>query len=89
MKDATRQGIHLATKKLERVAASDDVENTFWKKELLGRETATALLHTVYYYNGKLFGLREAEQRNNLHNFELGLILLNMKKTCSRLSMGT
>jgi hypothetical protein len=72
MKDATRQGIHQATKKPEKEAVSDDDEKLFWKKELLGRKTATTLLHTVYYYNGKLFGLRGSEHRNlTLHNFEL------------------
>lgn len=64
MKDDTRQGIHLTTKKPEKEVGSDDDENLFWKKEILGRKTATALLHTVYYYNGKLFGLRRTEHRN-------------------------
>ena len=31
------------------------------KENLLGAHTAESLLHTMYFYNGKLFGLRANE----------------------------
>ena len=40
---------------------------------LLGTSSAKALLYTVYFYNGKIFGLRGGDHRNIvLNNFELG-----------------
>ena len=38
-------------------------EEIFWKKGLLGRESAECLMHTIYFYCVKLFGLRANEQR--------------------------
>jgi len=40
---------------------------------LLGCQSAKSLLNTVYFYNGKLFGLRGGEHRDiRVANFELG-----------------
>ena len=45
----------------------------FWSKGLLGCGTAKSLLNTVYYYSGKMFGLRRSEHRTlSLKNIELG-----------------
>ena len=46
----------------------------FWSKGLLRFGTAKYLLNTVYYYNGKIFGLRGSERRKemSLKNFEFG-----------------
>ena len=40
---------------------------------LLGTSSAKSFLYTVYFYNGKIFGLRGGDHRNIvLNNFELG-----------------
>lgn len=40
---------------------------------LLGTSSAKSLLYTVYFYNGKIFGLRGGDHRNIVLNiFELG-----------------
>lgn len=55
MRDATCQGVSLATKQNEKEPVSDDDnEKLFWGKQLLGMKTAKTLLNTVYYYNGKM-----------------------------------
>ena len=38
-------------------------ETILWDMALLGANTAESLLNTVYFYNGKLFGLRAGEHR--------------------------
>lgn len=44
-----------------------------WEQGLLGTKSAKTLMHTLYFYNGKLFGLRASEHRLlRLNNFELG-----------------
>ena len=67
MKDATREGLHVKNKKEEKE------EELFWNLNLLGMATAKSLLNTVYFYNGRLFGLRGGEHRSLvLTNFEVG-----------------
>ena len=34
-----------------------------WQKKLLGKHTAESLMYTIYFYNGKLFGIRAGEHR--------------------------
>lgn len=63
MRDGTKHGIDLATKKEERTEITVEEEDILWKKELLGAQTAECLLNTIYFYNGKLFGLRSNEHR--------------------------
>ena len=60
MKEATRMGVTLKTKGDEKEAVNSE-EELFWSKGLFG---AKSLLNTVYFYNGKLFGLRASEHRN-------------------------
>jgi hypothetical protein len=85
MRDATRQGVSLATKQNEKEPVSDDDEKLFWGKQLLGMKTAKTLLNTVYYYNGKLFGLRGGEHRNlTLQNFELGPNFIKYQENVSK-----
>ena len=69
LKDATREGVHLKSKKEEKEAVSDEEEELFWRlTDLLGTSTAKSLLNTVYFYNGKLFGLRGGEHRKLVGN---------------------
>ena len=57
MKDSTRQGVSLQTKKEEKEAVIDEDEEKFWSAGLFGSGTAKQLLDTIYFYNGKMFGL--------------------------------
>ena len=41
----------------------EEEEATLWDMELLGSYSAESLLHIVYYFNGKLFGLRAGKHR--------------------------
>ena len=61
MKDATRCGLTVSTKKDEKEAITDEEEDLFWSKGLMGTGSSNSLLNTVYFYNGKLFGLRGGE----------------------------
>ena len=63
MKDATKCGIAVGSKKVEHKEITVEEETQLWKKGLLGTATAMTLLHTVYFYNGKIFGLRAGEHR--------------------------
>jgi len=58
MKDGTRAGVALQTKREEKEAVSDEDEQLFWRNGLLGQSTAKSLLNSIYFYNGKIFGLR-------------------------------
>ena len=48
--------IHVKDKKTEK--------ELFWNLNALEMSTAKLLLNTVYFYNGKLFGLRGGEHRS-------------------------
>ena len=54
MKDSTRQGVILQTKKEEKEAFTDEDEEKFWSAGLFGSGTAKQLLDTIYFYNGKM-----------------------------------
>ena len=64
MKDATRAGMTAKTRKEEKEAITEEEEELFWEKGLLGNSSSKALLNTVYSNNRKLFGLRGGEHRN-------------------------
>ena len=64
MKQASADGLRNKTKKPDKEGITEEEENTFWEKNLLGSQTAKSLLHTIYFYNGKLFGIRSNEHRN-------------------------
>lgn len=68
MKQANFEGIAKKSKRPEREGIKEDEERIFWDKDLLGCHTAKALLYTVYFYNGKLFGIRSNEHRNLRYN---------------------
>ena len=64
MKEGTRLGIGLANKKEEKQPVNEEDEKKFWTMGLLGKNSAKSLLNLVYFYNGKLFGLRAGEHSN-------------------------
>ena len=60
----------------------------FWQKKLLGTTSAKSLLNTIYFHNGKVFGLRGGDHRNIVvNNFEIGPNLLSLKKMPLKLIM--
>ena len=65
MKDATKCGVTQASKMSEKeeITEREREETILWDMALLGANTAESLLNTVYFYNGKLFGLRTGERR--------------------------
>ena len=50
--------------KPEKEPVSEEEEDGMWAEGHLGVSSAKALINTVYYYNGKLFGLRAGEHRS-------------------------
>ena len=63
----------LKCQKDEKEFVTADEEVKFWEMNLLRTSSAKSLLYTVYFYNGKIFGLRDRDHRNIvLNNFELG-----------------
>ena len=73
MKDATKEGLHIKCQKEVKEFVTTEEERKFWEMNLLGMSSAKSLLYTVYFNNGKIFGLRDGDHRNIvLNNFELG-----------------
>ena len=63
MREANKLGVAQERKMTERKEITEEEESKLWKLNLLGKTTAESLLHTLYFYNGKLFGLRSNEHR--------------------------
>jgi hypothetical protein len=63
MRDATNSGVDIQTKKEVREEITLEEEEIFWQKGPLGQNSAECLLHSIYFYDGKLFGLRANEHR--------------------------
>lgn len=63
MKNATKSGIAVASKKKDRKEITAEEETLLWEKGLLGAATAESLLCKVYFYNGNIVGLRAGEHR--------------------------
>lgn len=64
MRTANEDGVANKTKKAETECITEEDEKILWDKNILGCHTAKSLVHTIYFYNGKLFGLRAVEHRN-------------------------
>ena len=73
MKNGVREDLHIKCKKEEREFVSEEEETTFWEMKLLGTTSAKSLLNTMYFYNGKIFGLRGGDHRKIVvNNFVIG-----------------
>ena len=73
MKNAMKEGLHIKCQKEEKEFVTAEEERKFWEMNLLGTSSAKSLLYTVYFNNGKIFGLQGGDHRNIvLSNFELG-----------------
>ena len=64
MKDATKEGLHITCQKEEKEFVTAEEERKFWEMNLLGTSSARSLLCTVYFYDGKVFGLRGGDHTN-------------------------
>ena len=85
MKEGTRLGIGLANKEEEKQPVNEEDEKKFWTMGLLGKNSVKSLLNVVYFYNGKLFGLRASEHRNIcLNNFEIGDNYIRFEENVSK-----
>ena len=83
MKHSTRQGVSLQTEKEEKEAVTDEDEEKFWSAGLFGSGTAKQLFDTIYFYKGKVFGLRGGEHRKIcVNNLSLGPNVINFGKKC-------
>ena len=85
MKNGVREGLHIKCKKEEREFVSEEEEATFWEKKLLGTTSAKSLLNTIYFYNGKIFGLRGGDHRKIVvNNFEIGPNFIKFEENASK-----
>ena len=85
MKNGVREGLHIKCKKEEKEFVSEQEEAVFWQKKLLGTTSAKSLLNTIYFYNGKVFGLREGDHRNIVvNNFEIGPNFIKFEENASK-----
>jgi hypothetical protein len=73
--DAEMKSVHatgLTNQKDEKEPVTEKEEQQMWELQFLGDQTAKALLNTIYFYNGKLFGIRAQEQRKlRLNDIEI------------------
>ena len=51
------------SEKEEKEFVTAEEERKFWEMNLLGTSSAKSLLYTVYFYNGKIFGLMLRSRR--------------------------
>jgi integrase len=85
MRQATHVGVGKESKKEERHGITLEDEKIMWEKGSLGCLTAKCLLDTIYFYNGKLFGLRSNEHRNlRIHNFQIDFVSVTYDETVSK-----
>ena len=85
MKNGVREGLHIKCKKEEREFVSEEEEAAFWEKKLLGTTSAKSLLNTMYFYNGKIFGLRGGDHRKIVvNNFEIGPNFIKFEENASK-----
>ena len=64
MRQATQEGAGVQSKMEERKEITEEDEARFWNMGLMGCQSSWSLLRTIYFYNGKLFGLRSKDHRN-------------------------
>ena len=85
MKDETRARVGSNAKQKEEEPVTDEEESQLWQSGVFGMETAKSLLNVVYYYDGKLFGLRGGQKRRIcLKNFEVGDNYIRFEENASK-----
>ena len=72
LKDLSRRGIGSEIKRADAFTKQD--EEICWQKRLFGSDCAESLLHTIYFYNCKLFHLRGCDEhrRITIHDISIG-----------------
>ena len=60
MKDAHRADIKNVKYEKEGFLGEEEL---MWQKGIIGKSTVETLMNTIYFYNGKIFGLRVAAHR--------------------------
>lgn len=69
----------------ERDPISEEDEALLWEKGILGCNSVKSLFRTIYFYNGKLFGLRSKEHRNlRYSNFSIDLESVTYDESVSK-----
>ena len=96
--DAEMQRLHrkgLGTTKKQAEPITPDEETILWTSGQLGCHSAHALLNTVYFYNGKVFGLRSNDEHHQLqceqyskHTDEHGKVYLQFAEFGSKTNQG-
>jgi hypothetical protein len=66
MTDATKCAVAQTSKRAAKAEITEEEEANLWDMKLLGSYSSELLLHTVYYFNGKLFGLRAVAGEHRL-----------------------
>ena len=85
MRKATSDSVGKSAKMAERTAITEEDEKILWEKELLGDHTAKSLMNTMYFYNGKLFGLRSKEHRGlRFCNFRVDSVSITYDESISK-----
>ncbi|XP_020912548.1 zinc finger MYM-type protein 3 [Exaiptasia diaphana] len=83
MKSAQKDGI--VSKKEDKEAISEEEEEKMWSQGHFGTITAKSLLNTVYFYNGKMFGLRANEHRMlRLRDIQVSSNMITYKENTSK-----
>ena len=55
------------------------------RSNILGTTSAKSLLNTIYFYNGKFFGLRGGDHRNIVvNNFEISSNFIKFEENASK-----
>ena len=71
----------LQTKKEDKEAVTDEDEEKSWSAGLFGSGTAKQLFDTIYFYKGKVFGLRGGEHwKICVNNLSLGPNVINFEE---------
>ena len=84
LKDSTRQGVSLQTKREGKEAVTDEDEEKCWSVGLFGSGTAKQLLDTIYFWFLFMFGLRGGEHRKICgNNFSIGPNVINFEENVS------
>ncbi|XP_069106898.1 uncharacterized protein [Argopecten irradians] len=64
MKQLASEGIGVSLKQADPITPEQD--NALWESDNLGKASSQAIIHTLFYYNCKLFGLRGHDDHRNL-----------------------
>ena len=88
MKLACQDGLTNSTKMAKREEVTEEEKKIMWQKDLLGCQTAKSLI-TIYFYNGKLFGIRAKEHRGlRVNNFRIDSVSVTYDESTSKTFYG-